>query len=279
MSKNKGYIKLYRAIQDNEILSFRGNNLKYFFIELLLSADYKTGEINASMRDLAKKAETSHVSVIKMLKKLEQNNMVTVVPDRHFTKISIINWHKFQSKNDDFYALPGYHSVTSSVTTPVTSSNSSQEDPSYHLDNHQLNATVTVLKNKEYKNNNISINRNIVAHSENSLVVEEKPKKKVKYNDDDIRLTETLFTMMNNNTPNLKAKKPKETDFDNMRKIREIDERKIEQIEGIIVWSQSNDFWKNNIRSVGKLREKFETLYIQAQSDYNQRYKGRIVEV
>lgn len=279
MTKNKGYIKLHRVIQDNPVLTFRGNNLKYFFIELLLSADYKTGEINTSTRTLAKKTRNSLGNVVNMLKNLEENGMISVVPGTKFTTISIVNWSKFQSKNDDFEASPIVHFVNTSMNTSMNTSNSSQESYNEHFSEHNIAPPLNVLNNKEYKKDNISINRNIVPHSESDIAEKEKPPKKIKYNDDDIRLTEMLFAMMNNNTPNLKARKPKNSDYDMMRKIREIDERKIIEIEGVIAWSQNNDFWKNNIRSVGKLRDKFETLYIQAGSDYNQRYKGRIVEV
>jgi len=40
-----------------------------------------------------------------------------------------------------------------------------------------------------------------------------------------------------------------------------------EQIKYVIDWSQDDKFWKQNIRSVSKLRKQLETLVIRIKSD------------
>ncbi len=42
-----------------------------------------------------------------------------------------------------------------------------------------------------------------------------------------------------------------------------------DKIEQVIEFSQSSDFWKSNILSTSKLREKFDTLYLQSQEKKN----------
>ena len=44
-------------------------------------------------------------------------------------------------------------------------------------------------------------------------------------------------------------------------KIHRIDGREWSQIEAVLKWARSNDFWRKNILSAGKFREKFERLY------------------
>lgn len=45
-----------------------------------------------------------------------------------------------------------------------------------------------------------------------------------------------------------------------------IDHRTEEQIRTALEYAVTNQFWKANIRSTKKFREKFETLYMQSQS-------------
>ncbi|MFE3576873.1 hypothetical protein [Lysinibacillus sp. NPDC059133] len=54
---------------------------------------------------------------------------------------------------------------------------------------------------------------------------------------------------------------------DSMRLMMEQDNRTVEQIEYLIDWSQANAFWKTNILSTKKLREKATTLIRQIKAD------------
>lgn len=54
---------------------------------------------------------------------------------------------------------------------------------------------------------------------------------------------------------------------DSIRLMMEQDERTVEQIEYLIDWSQANSFWKSNILSTKKLREKATTLIRQIKAD------------
>ena len=45
----------------------------------------------------------------------------------------------------------------------------------------------------------------------------------------------------------------------------EQDGRTLEQIEAAAKWAQGHEFWRANVMSMGKLREKFDQLRLQAQ--------------
>lgn len=52
---------------------------------------------------------------------------------------------------------------------------------------------------------------------------------------------------------------------DAARRLIDIDGRSVDDIERIAAWAHADDFWVSNVRSLPKLREKFETLTQQAQ--------------
>jgi len=51
---------------------------------------------------------------------------------------------------------------------------------------------------------------------------------------------------------------------DEIRKLIEIDKRTKDEIRKVYKFLETNDFWKKNVRSTMKLREKFEQLYLQS---------------
>lgn len=53
---------------------------------------------------------------------------------------------------------------------------------------------------------------------------------------------------------------------DHIEKMKRIDRRTEAQIEIALKYAVTNQFWKANIRSTKKFREKFETLYMQSQA-------------
>lgn len=63
------------------------------------------------------------------------------------------------------------------------------------------------------------------------------------------------------------AKKPARTkkNIDAARRLRDIDERTPTQVRGAIDWATSDPFWRSNILSMTKLREKYDQLRLSAQ--------------
>lgn len=57
-------------------------------------------------------------------------------------------------------------------------------------------------------------------------------------------------------------------------KIHRLDKHSWESISSLLAWSQNHDFWKSNILSMNKFRQKWNTLSAQRQRDSNQKMKG-----
>lgn len=51
------------------------------------------------------------------------------------------------------------------------------------------------------------------------------------------------------------------------RRLIDLDRRTADQVKAVIDWSQQSDFWRPNVRSMTKLREKYDVLRGQAQRD------------
>ena len=49
-----------------------------------------------------------------------------------------------------------------------------------------------------------------------------------------------------------------------IERMQRIDGLSMEQIRDTLVWTMQDGFWRTNIRSTGKFREKFQTLYLQS---------------
>lgn len=92
---------------------------------------------------------------------------------------------------------------------------------------------------------------------------------KLSYGEKDKFLTKLLYKLVKQNYPFLKEKDYSK-DYKEMNKINKIDKWEYRQIEFIIKWSQRDNFWKQNIRSVIKLRKHFENLVVKAKENSNQ---------
>ena len=81
------------------------------------------------------------------------------------------------------------------------------------------------------------------------------------------RLATLLFEKIKSNNPD--AKEPNLQKWaDDMRKTIELDSRTYDQLQNMIAWSQSNDFWSGVILSAKKLREKYDQMRVQANNEY-----------
>lgn len=83
------------------------------------------------------------------------------------------------------------------------------------------------------------------------------------YSSSQMLLAEKLRDLMLINNPNAKIPNSLDSWANNIRLMVEADNRKENDIEKVIEWCQSDNFWKSNILSVKKLREKYDTLFLQ----------------
>lgn len=93
-----------------------------------------------------------------------------------------------------------------------------------------------------------------------------KVKKEVKEHRPEItELTDHFIFWITKNNPNAKVPPVLDKWNDEMDKLERIDKYDTMQIRSAIDWCQQDSFWKSNILSVPKLREKIPTLFLQMQ--------------
>lgn len=116
----------------------------------------------------------------------------------------------------------------------------------------------------------------------NALDKEKEIDKEKEYNkyseqSSEIRLSKLLFSLMLKNNP--KARTPNFQSWAiHIDRMKRIDNRTDEEIEGAIRWSQQDAFWLSNILSTEKLRKQFDKLYLASKRKDNGNNKGYIAE-
>uniref|UniRef100_A0A6H1Z798 Uncharacterized protein n=2 Tax=viral metagenome TaxID=1070528 RepID=A0A6H1Z798_9ZZZZ len=91
-----------------------------------------------------------------------------------------------------------------------------------------------------------------------------------KYKESDFQSASLLKNLILENIPSHKiTDKQLESWANETRLMREQDNHTIEEINDLIQWSQKHYFWKANILSMGKLREKWNTLWMQRKKGNN----------
>jgi hypothetical protein len=88
------------------------------------------------------------------------------------------------------------------------------------------------------------------------------------FNNNDRKLTDYLLREVKKRYSFTKKKTEKQLikEYEEMNRIHRLDEFDYQTMLAVINFSQTDDFWKQNIRSVKSLRKSFETLLIQAES-------------
>lgn len=78
-----------------------------------------------------------------------------------------------------------------------------------------------------------------------------------------MQLAKEFFSEIQKN--NSEAKEPNYQKWaDDIRKLVELDGKSLENVRSVMAWSQKNNFWKGNILSAKKLREKYDQLKVQS---------------
>lgn len=96
----RGYIKLYRSIESNDLF-IRDKTSLLVFIYILISADWKTGELKTGRKVLAAKCNLNPSTTYASLKRLQKMNMISMRSNNQMTTIYICNWRKYQMDDNN----------------------------------------------------------------------------------------------------------------------------------------------------------------------------------
>lgn len=237
-----GWIKLYRQLLEKPIWQESTPEQKVILITLLSMANHEErewewqgepykaspGQFVTSLDSIRKKCGKgiSLQNVRTALKRFEKYEFLTNQPTNKNRLITIVNWEVYQSKDND-------------LTKELTSNQQGTHK--------QLTTNKNEKNDKNEKNNN---------NPRNSRKTRE-------YADDDPnkKLAILLLKLIRKN------QNIKEPDLDKwantIRLTIESDKRTGREVQDMIVWATSNDFWSGVILSPTSLRKHFDKMAIQ----------------
>lgn len=151
--QESGYIKLYRKFLTSNVRRLKPAAI-CVFVDLLLLAEYKTGEIKTSYRELAQTLVIRNLKAIQnALGALEQAGAIKTQRMPHLI-IKICNWKRYQEPQKTVENL--WKSVTPNVT-PVTPNETPTVTPSVtncyaerNTPHNKVPVSINVFKEKEY---------------------------------------------------------------------------------------------------------------------------------
>ncbi|HGV8436632.1 TPA: hypothetical protein I0I20_RS02910 [Enterococcus faecium] len=236
-----GWIKLYRQLLEKPIWQESTPEQKVILITLLSMANHEErewewqgepykaspGQFVTSLDSIRKKCGKgiSLQNVRTALKRFERYGFLTNEPTNKNRLITIVNWEVYQSKDND-------------LTKELTSNQQAT--------NKQLTT------NKNEKNDKNEKNNNYVATRKKRVYADDDPNKK---------LAILLLKLIR------KSQNIKEPDLDKwantIRLTIESDKRTGREVQDMIVWATSNDFWSGVILSPTSLRKHFDKMAIQ----------------
>lgn len=189
-------------------------------------------------------------TISKILEWLEKVNMISIDHgrgNREYTLITIVNWAFYQGSDDE------------GVTARTTARKQLVPQP------------VDINKNEKNEKNEKKGFINV----ENPSSPDPEPEPKPKFGDDHEAtvLTKLLVKLMLQNNPNAripKTESQKQQWIDALEKIHRLDGYSYDEIKQVIIWCQNDEFWKANVLSTKKLREKMPTLVLQMKRRGNQ---------
>ena len=144
------------------------------------------------------------------------------------------------------------------------------------ISNREIDTTIKNRFEEELKKRNIIINTNTNANANANTDThndslhdssDKSPQSQKRYDDNSpyMKLAQRLLGHIQQRDPKYKDRNM-QTWADDMRKLVELDNRSVEEVERVLDWSQQDTFWQTNILSPNKLRKHFSKLYQQCKA-------------
>lgn len=190
--------------------------------------------------------------------------------NRRGTEIYSEYWLLDKSKTADYQGVVFVHKNSEKVVENGHSLGENQQT---------LGANSNSLKQKESKVKD-SIENNIIVEPAGQDAPDDANKfreNNYQPSDFELKCVDFLIQSILNDFPNQKVPK---TDAEirkwaiHINRMQRLDGLDMVKIWNTLVWTMQNSFWRSNIRSTGKFREKFQTLYLQSKQSYQNSKKN-----
>ncbi|MBT2215867.1 hypothetical protein KK120_08895 [Virgibacillus dakarensis] len=250
-----GYVLLARKIRKSALWKSLKATHRVVLIDLLLQAQFKDGEVIRNGEIIPLKRGQIATSYQQIVDDIADKDVTVKVVRNAINKLVK---HDFLAKDESVSR------AKKGLLLTIVNYGIYQESDNYKGKERGKDMGNEGAKQGQSKGKAGAINKNDnnVEECNNN----DKKKSRHKFEIRDMTLAELLLTKIRENNPNYKQPNLEKWAND-VRLMRERDERTEKQIEYLINWSQDNDFWQSNILSTAKLREKFDTLIMQAKRE------------
>ncbi|MBE2895729.1 hypothetical protein HPC38_02395 [Pasteurellaceae bacterium HPA106] len=165
------------------------------------------------------------------------------------------------SRNTSVYSANLCKKFTSEESSPVKKVHSTCEESSPVKKVHSTceESSQDPVKKVHTQNNNKNTTKKTNSSSEKKSA-----DKKFKFTDDDIKAAKYILEKIKSIQPNFKEPDNLDNWANEIRLMRERDNRNLREICKLFAWANNDPFWQSNILSPKKLREKWDQLYLKS---------------
>ena len=244
----EGWIKLHRKLSENHLWQCEPFTRGQAWVDLLMLANHtygffylrdhkievERGQVGWSVLKLSIRWKWSRKKTQKYLNDLEKGQQIIQHKNNSTSIISIINYEEYQEKEQLIEQQKDNRKTTERQQKDTNKNNKNNKNVK--------NILLSELKNSDF---------------ENPLYYE---------------LTISFYELFKKNLQELnistsKLEKSKGSWIEHIRLLIENDKRTVEELREVFTFLRNDSFWKQNILSTSKLREKFETLLIKSRSN------------
>ena len=274
----KGFIILNREILDWEW--YDNINVKSLFIHCLLKANFKQkswrgikikrGSFVTSVAKLSAELEQTPQQTRTALKNLQTTNEITIKTTNRNSMITIVSYDKYQSiQQTDNKQITNKQQTDNKQITTTNNDNNNNND------------------NKETILNKMSAKKELVNRVNKNFLLSDLKKSDVSlkylsliknHSKEDIKIAlmfQNLFLENIKSVGGVTKKVENAKSYiwvDPIRKLIKIDKIKKNQFREVYDYLKISEFWKPNILSTAKLREKFNELLLNSKKEKNKKH-------
>jgi hypothetical protein len=263
--KSSGWVKLHRSCLDHWLYTeYRPLTRREAWETILLSVNYQpsktlikghvyecqTGQSLLSLESWAKKFVWSIQQVRTFFKLLENDGMIKIEGLQYTTRLTVCNWDTYQGSLTD---------QKQTDNTPITDGQQAANRPLTTIKEREERE-----ERKERKERKEDYRKRILSE----INISDFPS----LNDEYLKAAKAFQDLFRKNLLEAGASssnvdKAKGTWIDDIRLIIETDKYSLNDLRTVFDFLQTNNFWKKNILSTSKLREKMDKLIMEVNSN------------
>lgn len=226
----QGFITIHRKIMESAV--YKDSNAVHLWLHLLLKCNHKDNDfiMNGNLISVKRGQTVTGRKALSVETGIQESKIERLL--KLFEKLRMIEQHT--NNRNRLITVLSYDKFQSGEQ--------------------QVNNTRTTDEQQVNTNNNVNNDK-----TDNNDIKPDKPKR---YSAEDLKTAEWIFDRILLINPS--NKKPNfDTWSDHVRLMREVDNKSHSEICSVFNWANKDEFWKSNILSTKKLREKFDQLSIK----------------